>query len=100
MTRRFAPWVLLTSFLISPLALAANFSMGVEVTEHSNLRKTASSSAEIVSELPAGAQLIADPVSIETPDDPECKQWLAVQYQMATSVTLEGFVCESLTRTT
>ncbi len=100
MKSRSTRWVLVISFLISPMAFAANFSMGVEVTEHSNLRKTASSSAEIVSELPAGAQLIADPVTIETPDDPECTEWLAVQYRMAESVTLEGFVCESLTRTT
>jgi hypothetical protein len=80
--------------------MSPSYSMGVEVDSHSNLRKEASSSSEIVSEVPSGAQMIADPVNIDTPDDPECTSWYAVEYRMSESVTLEGYICAALVHVT
>ena len=80
--------------------MSHSYSMGVEVDHHSNLRKEASSNSEIVSEVPQGAQMIADPVNIDTPDDSECTSWLAVEYRMSESVTLEGYICAALVHAT
>lgn len=77
-----------------------DYAMGVEVDHHSNLRKEASSSSDIVSEVPPGAQMIADPVEIETPDDPECTSWYAVEYRMTGEITLEGYICAALVHVT
>jgi hypothetical protein len=85
---------------IEGAAMTPSYSMGVEVDYHSNLRKEASSDSEVVSEVPQGAQMIADPVPIDTPDDAECKQWYAVQYQMSEYVTLEGYICVDLVHVT
>jgi hypothetical protein len=80
--------------------MSPSYSMGIEVDHHSNLRQGPSTSSDIVSEVPEGAQMIADPVAIEAPDDPECTQWYAVQYQMASAVTLEGYICADLVHPT
>jgi hypothetical protein len=44
--------------------------------------------------------MIADPVNIDTPDDPECTSWYAVEYRMSEYVTLEGYICAALVHVT
>jgi hypothetical protein len=77
-----------------------DYSMGVEVDYHSNLRREPSSSSDIVSELAQGSQLIADPVEVETQDDSECTSWYAVEYRMTEDITLEGYICANLVHVT
>ena len=80
------------------VAAAYDYTLVVEVTEHANLRKAASTSAEVASELPAGGRLAADPVEVEAPKDPKCTKWYAAEYQMGGGITVHGFVCTRVTR--
>ena len=91
---------LLAAAITAGAAFAAeyNYTMVVEVTEHSYLREAASTSSEVASELAAGARLATDPVTIETPDDPNCKEWYAAEYHMSGDITVHGFICTRLTR--
>jgi hypothetical protein len=92
--------ILLAATIAASAAIAEeyDYTMVVEVTEHSYLRKAASTSSEVASELAAGARLATDPVTIETPDDPKCKEWWAAEYRMTGEITVHGFLCTRLTR--
>ncbi len=92
--------VLLATALTAQVAIAAdyNYTMVVEVTEHSYLRQAASTSSEVASELPAGGRVATDPVTIETPYDANCKNWYAAEYRMSHDITVHGFICTRLTR--
>jgi hypothetical protein len=76
-----------------------DYNQGAEVDYVANLRKEASSSSDIVTQLAQGDQLIIDVVAIDS-DDPECASWYAAQYQPSSDVTLEGYICANLVHLT
>jgi hypothetical protein len=92
--------LLLALAITAAAALAAeyNYTLVLEITEHSYIRETASTSGEVASEIAAGARVAADPIEIETPDDPSCKKWFAVEYRLSGDITVHGFLCTRLAR--